>query len=114
MAQGEGGEVAGFHCLHLRRGLGARRYNELEQVAAGMDAYKLYQLNDSTAATTPSSEGDHPWASFEDFNRSVRLPDWYRPHGQVVAIDTCRGNWAGMSAITRFEGASHTHNLFTA
>lgn len=75
---------------------------------------KLYQLNDSTAAATPGSEGDHPWASFEDFNRSVRLPDWYRPHGQVVVIDIRRGNWAGMSAITRFEGVSHAYNLFTA
>ncbi len=186
VAQGEGGEVAGFHCLYSRgdpaerhfnlyliaapqyrrQGLGARLYSDLEQIAIGLDARKLfaavrdhdpeslefarrrgfserahsiemmmdlasfdstrfdgliaalqaqgfhftnmaelgdgenerrrlYQLNDSTAATTPGSEAEHPWASYEDFNSSVCQSDWYRAQGQVVAIDTRSGNWAG-------------------
>jgi L-amino acid N-acyltransferase YncA len=74
---------------------------------------KLYALNSITAATTPGSDGEPPWASFEDFNVSVCGSGWYRPQGQVVAIDTHSGTWAAMSAITRFEGADHAYNLFT-
>lgn len=74
---------------------------------------RLYALNSSTAATTPGSEGEPPWASFEDFEASVCRSRWYRPQGQVQAIDTRTGAWAGMSAITRFEGADHAYNLFT-
>lgn len=38
---------------------------------------------------------------------------WYKPAGQIVAIDTATGDWAAMSAITRFENAEHAYNLFT-
>ena len=36
---------------------------------------KLYALNDSTSASTPGSEGEHSWESFEDFQRSVCQAD---------------------------------------
>ena len=38
---------------------------------------------------------------------------WYKPAGQIVAIDTAIGVWAAMSAITRFEGSDYAYNLFT-
>lgn len=75
--------------------------------------HKLYSLNDAAAITTPGSEGEHPWASFEDFQKSVCQSDWYKPGGQMVAIDTASGTWAAMSAITRREGIDYAYNLFT-
>jgi RimJ/RimL family protein N-acetyltransferase len=74
---------------------------------------KLYILNDTAASTTPGTEEEHPWASFEDFQKSVCQSDWYKPGGQIVAIDTSNGAWAAMSAITRMEGNDYAYNLFT-
>jgi GNAT superfamily N-acetyltransferase len=74
---------------------------------------RLYQLNDTAAADTPGSEGTHPWVSFEDFQKSVCGSPWYKPAAQMVVIDSANGDWASMSAITRFEGADHAYNLFT-
>jgi GNAT superfamily N-acetyltransferase len=74
---------------------------------------KLYILNDAASITTPGAEGEHPWASFEDFQKSVCQSDWYMPGGQMVAIDTATGAWAAMSAITRREGNEYAYNLFT-
>ena len=73
----------------------------------------LYALNDMTAAEMPGSEGEHPWLSFDDFQKHVCQADWYRPAGQMLAIDSATGNWAAMSAITRFEGADFAYNLHT-
>jgi mycothiol synthase len=74
---------------------------------------RLYTLNNTTAATDPGSDGSSPWATFEDFDRSICQANWYRPEGQIVAIDTHTGEWAAMSAITVFDGADHAYNLFT-
>lgn len=74
---------------------------------------KLYALNDATDITTPGAEGEHPWTSFEDFQKSVCQSDWYKPGGQIVAIDSATGGWAAMSAITRLEGNDYAYNLFT-
>jgi GNAT superfamily N-acetyltransferase/RimJ/RimL family protein N-acetyltransferase len=73
---------------------------------------KLYILNDTAAASTPGTE-EHPWLSFEDFQKSVCQSDWYKPGGQMVVIDTSSGAWAAMSAITRIEGNDYAYNLFT-
>jgi mycothiol synthase len=74
---------------------------------------RLYTLNNNAAATDPGSDGIPPWASFEEFERDVCNSYWYRPEGQIVAIDTHTGVWAAMSAITVFSGADHAYNLFT-
>jgi GNAT superfamily N-acetyltransferase len=74
---------------------------------------KLYALNDMTASETPGSEGEHPWLSFDDFQKKVCGADWYIPAGQMVVIDTSTGDWAALSAITRFEGADYAYNLHT-
>jgi mycothiol synthase len=73
----------------------------------------LYTLNNTVAASDPGSDGTAPWATFEDFDRSVCQAAWYRPEGQIVAIDSHTGEWAAMSAITVFDGADHAYNLFT-
>jgi RimJ/RimL family protein N-acetyltransferase/GNAT superfamily N-acetyltransferase len=74
---------------------------------------RLYVLNDTAAATTPGSEGEHSWTSFEEFRERVCQADWFNSAGQMVVIDTATGVWAAMSAITRFEGTDYAYNLFT-
>jgi GNAT superfamily N-acetyltransferase len=74
---------------------------------------KLYLLNDSTAKTTPGTEGESPWVSFEDFQQNVCQSDWYKPGGQKVVIDTSTGTWVAMSAITRFKDTDYAYNLMT-
>jgi RimJ/RimL family protein N-acetyltransferase/L-amino acid N-acyltransferase YncA len=74
---------------------------------------KLYTLNDMTSLETPGSTGEHNWSSFEDFQKKVCQAEWYKPAGQMLVIDSSSGDWAGMSAITRFEGVDYAYNLFT-
>ncbi len=75
--------------------------------------HKLYLLNDSTSMEMIVPEGHHSWLSFEDFQKNVCQMDWYKPAGQMVAIHTITGNWAAMSAITRYEGGNYAYNLHT-
>jgi len=90
------------------------QFTSMEELGNTEEAQcKLYTLNDAASATTPGQEGEHPWASFEDFQQSVCGSDWYKPGGQMVVIDKVTGAWAAMSAITRFEGADYAYNLFT-
>jgi GNAT superfamily N-acetyltransferase len=90
------------------------RFTSMEELGNTVDAQrKLYDLNDAASASTPGQEGEHAWASFNDFKKSVCDSDWYRPAGQIVAIDTNRGVWAAMSAITRMDGQDYAYNLFT-
>lgn len=74
---------------------------------------RLFRLNDTAAAETMGSDGSHPWPSFEDFEHRVCEASWYNPAGQMVVIDTRNGEWAAMSAITRFAGRDYAYNLFT-
>jgi RimJ/RimL family protein N-acetyltransferase/L-amino acid N-acyltransferase YncA len=74
---------------------------------------KLYNLNNSTSLTTPGTNAEPAWASFEDFQKSVCQTKWYKPGGQIIAIETATGTWAAMSAITRMEGVDYAYNLFT-
>lgn len=74
---------------------------------------RLYALNDMTGMEIPGSDGQHPWASFADFQQSVCQAAWYKPDGQMVVIDTTSGDWVAMSAITRFEGSDYAYNLHT-
>ena len=90
------------------------RFTSMEELGNTVEAQrKLYDLNDAASASTPGQGGEHAWASFEDFKKSVCDSAWYRPAGQIIAIDTNRGAWAAMSAITRMEGQEYAYNLFT-
>ncbi len=90
------------------------RFTNMAELGDSEEAQrKLYALNDTAAASTLGSDGEHSWGSFEDFQKSVCQAKWYRPEGQFVVIDTATGDWAAMSAITRFEGADYAYNLFT-
>lgn len=72
---------------------------------------KLYALNDKTDLDTPGHDGEHNWDSFEDFQKRVCQTDWYKPGGQMIVIDSASGDWAALSAITRY--GDHAYNLHT-
>jgi len=72
---------------------------------------KLYRLNCATDVETPGSNGKPAWDSFDDFQKSVCLADWYKPGGQLVVIDTTNGDWVAMCAITRLDWHDHHANI---
>jgi len=89
-------------------------FTSMEALGNTEDAQrKLFVLNDTTSSQTVGASGEHAWDSFEDFQSKVCSADWYIPAGQMVAIDSMTGNWAAMSAITRFTGKDYAYNLFT-
>src|SRR4030042_1287247 len=99
--------------LHERQAQGFR-FTNMAELGDTKDARrKLYNLNNSTAAPDPGSDGIPPWASFEEFEQDVCKSYWYHPEAQIVAVDTKTGEWAAMSAITVFAGSDHAYNLFT-
>ena len=88
------------------------QFTSMEELGNTEEAQrKLYVLNDTTDSDVPGKNGEHSWSSFEDFQKRVFQMDWYRPGGQMVVIDTATGDWAAMSAISRFE--NHAYNLHT-
>jgi RimJ/RimL family protein N-acetyltransferase len=88
------------------------RFTGMEELGdTEADQRKLYALNDKTGMDIPDMDGQHSWATFEDFRESVCRASWYRPGGQMVVIDTATGDWAAMSAISRF--GDHAYNLHT-
>jgi GNAT superfamily N-acetyltransferase len=90
------------------------QFTSMEELGNTEEAQRrLYALNDAASASTPGQGGEHAWASFEDFQKSVCQSDWYKPAGQFVAIDTATGAWAAMSAITRMQGQLYAYNRFT-
>ena len=90
------------------------QFTSLEALGNTQEAQrKLYRLNDAAVITTMGQNAEPAWASFEDFQKSVCGSDWYKPAGQIVAIDTASGTWAAMSAITRMTGQDYAYNLFT-
>ncbi len=99
--------------LEILRAQGFQFTNMAELGDTQVNRRKLYALNNGAAATDPGSDGIPPWASFQEFEKNVCGAYWYRPDGQIVAIDTYSGDWAAMSAITVFQGADHAYNLFT-
>ena len=74
---------------------------------------KLYLLNDMTSMEMTVPDDQHSWLSFDDFQAKVCQTDWYKPGGQIIAIDTTAGAWAAMSAITRYQGCDYAYNLHT-
>ena len=90
------------------------QFTSMEELGDTKEAkHKLYHLNDTTNMEMNVPEDQHIWLSFDDFQKKVCQMDWYKPEGQLVAIDTVTGTWAGMSAITRYTGSDHAYNLHT-
>lgn len=75
--------------------------------------WKLYKLNSPVSATQPGHDGIPAWTSFGEFQRTVCRMSWYKPSRQFIIFNKSTGDWAAMSAITRFENADRACNLFT-
>lgn len=89
-------------------------FTSMEELGNTREAQrKLYLLNNTTAMERLLSENEHYWGSFEEFQRDVCQSDWYIPSGQLIAIHPASGDWAAMSAVTRFPGSGHAYNLHT-
>ena len=90
------------------------RFTSMEALGNTEEAQRqLYALNDKLAMEEPGSEGEHAWSTFEDFREDVCRMAWYKPGGQIVALESHAGAWVAMSAITRFEGHAEAYNLVT-
>lgn len=90
------------------------KFTSMEALGNSEEAQRnLYILNNATAMDIPGKNNEPAWDSFEDFQRSVCQAEWYRPGGQMVAIDTANGAWAALSAITRLPGTDYAYNLHT-
>ena len=88
------------------------QFTSMEELGNTEEAQRhLYLLNDETNMDVPGRNGERTWSSFEDFQERVCRKDWFKPGGQIVAIDTTTGNWVAMSAISRFQ--NHAYNLHT-
>jgi len=70
---------------------------------------KLYELNDETGRDIPGA--DEAWMSFEEFEQWICGAEWYRPEGQLVALDG--ETWAGMAAVRLMPEVQSAYNLHT-
>jgi len=88
------------------------QFTSMEELGNTEEAQQcLYALNDETNLDVPGRNGEPTWSSFEDFQKRVCQADWYKPGGQIMAIDMATGRWVAMSAISRFQ--NHAYNLHT-
>ncbi len=70
---------------------------------------KLYDINRRMAYDIPGWDSDFP--PFERFAQNVFEASWYRPEGQLVALDGER--WVGMAAIGFFQESNSLYNMMT-
>ena len=69
----------------------------------------LYALNSTTGRDIPGFEG--PEAPYEDFEKWVCGSRWYRPDGQLLAVDGDR--WVGLCTIQLLPEAKKAYNVMT-
>lgn len=92
-----------YHSLIARLESEGFLFTDMEALGNTVEVQRnLYQLNETTGMEVMGGSGEPSWESFEHFQASVCQADWYKPAGQIVAIDSSTGIWAAMSAITSF------------
>jgi GNAT superfamily N-acetyltransferase len=69
---------------------------------------KLYEVNNTTALDIP---GVTEWMPFEDFEALICGAEWYRPEGQLVAVDG--DDFVGLSAVKLMPQTQGAYNLMT-
>jgi GNAT superfamily N-acetyltransferase len=69
---------------------------------------KLYEVNYTTALDIP---GVSEWMQFAEFETIVCGADWYRPGGQLVAVDG--DDFVGLCAVKLSPEARRAYNLMT-
>jgi GNAT superfamily N-acetyltransferase len=67
--------------------------------------WKLYTLNRAAALDNPSSDGEDPLPDFEVFYHQVLNADWFRPDGQILAIDG--EQYVGLGAVSLSENSAY-------
>lgn len=70
---------------------------------------RLYELNSLIAIDIPGASGTY--MSFEDFDQWVCSAKWYRPDGQIIAVE--REKWIGLSAVQLIPETNGAYNLVT-
>ena len=70
---------------------------------------RLYELNTITGRDIPGKDG--PAAPFEDFEKWICGSTWYRPEGQLLAIDGDR--WVGLCSIQLLPETKRAYNVMT-
>lgn len=70
---------------------------------------RLYDINRRLAYDIPGY--DNEVAPFEDFTHFVFEASWYRPEGQIVALDG--ETMVGMAAVGHFPETNSMYNMFT-
>lgn len=72
----------------------------------------LHTLNAALVADEPANAGvGNSFSSFEDFQKIVFRSSWYRPDGQIFALDGDR--WVGMAAVGIFTETNSAYNMIT-
>lgn len=86
------------------------RFCTLADMGDTLEAQRnLYEINRRYALDIPGRE--QTFAPFERFRKQVFAANWYRPDGQIVALDDDR--WVGMAAVGYFEELNFMINMIT-
>ena len=70
---------------------------------------KLHAVNTAVSADTPGTDGGFP--SFEEFNEMFNTVSWFRPEGQIVAVDG--DTYIGLAAVGYFAETNSMYNMIT-
>lgn len=70
---------------------------------------KLYDVNYRAVLDDPASHGT--FASYEEFSRILFTASWFRPEGQILAVDG--DEIVGLSAVGYFADTNSMENMIT-
>ena len=70
---------------------------------------KLHAVNVTASADSPGSDGGFP--SFAEFNKMFNTVSWFRPEGQIIAVDG--DAYIGLAAVGYFEETNSMYNMIT-
>jgi len=71
--------------------------------------HKLYEVNRITSLDEPDADGT--FMPFDEFEKWVCGSEWYRPEGQLIALDgDC---WVGLAAVRLIPDQQEAYNLMT-
>jgi GNAT superfamily N-acetyltransferase len=70
---------------------------------------KLHAVNYAAAIDIPGTNGN--WIPFDEFEQAVSGAEWFRPDGQLVALDG--DEWVGLCAVQLVPKTQGAYNLIT-
>ncbi len=88
------------------------RFVTLADLGDTEDAQRqLYAVNRAASLDVPGAE--QTFMPFEQWREQVCMASWYRPDGQIAAIDTATGEMVGMAAVGIFPDRDLAHHMIT-